>query len=143
MLTVYIFSIFDFKEHNQSDFGIDHLVMSMCRIVSCDLFVVFSCFINLFICNWRIIALQYCVGFCHTTMLISHRYITLQPSIPYHPSRLSQSSKFELPASSSIFHWLIIGHFLKNLKFVVICYRSQRKTRKLVYTEKCDKHETP
>ena len=27
--------IFGHKEYNQSDFGIDHLVMSMCRVVSC------------------------------------------------------------------------------------------------------------
>ena len=29
---------------------------------------------NLFIFNWKIIALQYCAGFCHTTMWISQRY---------------------------------------------------------------------
>ena len=34
-LTVYSFFIFDSKESNQSDFVIDHLVMSMCRVVSC------------------------------------------------------------------------------------------------------------
>ena len=35
LLTVYSFSIFNYKEYNQSDFGIDHLVMSMCRVFSC------------------------------------------------------------------------------------------------------------
>ena len=34
----------------------------------------------LFIFNWRIIALQYHVGFCHTTTWISHRY-TYVPSL--------------------------------------------------------------
>ena len=29
------FSIFGCKEYNQSDFGIDHLMMSMCRVFSC------------------------------------------------------------------------------------------------------------
>ena len=29
------FSIFGCKEYNQSDFSIDYLVMSMCRVVSC------------------------------------------------------------------------------------------------------------
>ena len=29
---------------------------------------------KLFIFNWKIIALQYCPGFCHTTIWISHRY---------------------------------------------------------------------
>jgi len=33
-LTVYSFSIFGYKECNQSDFGIDHLVISMCNIIS-------------------------------------------------------------------------------------------------------------
>ena len=34
LLTVYSFSIFGCKEYNQSDFGVDHLVMSMCRVFS-------------------------------------------------------------------------------------------------------------
>ena len=37
------------------------------------------CFLILFF-NWRIIALQYCVSFCHTSALISHRY-TYVPSL--------------------------------------------------------------
>ena len=48
-----------------------------------------------FIFNWRIIALQYFVGFCHTTTCISHEYmcpLSPEPS-PSHPSRLSQSTK--------------------------------------------------
>ena len=47
-------------------------------------------FFNLFIFNWRIIALQYCVGFCHPSTWISHRYI-------YVPSLLN------LPATSHCF----------------------------------------
>ena len=35
LLTVQSLSIFGCKEYNQSDFGIDHLVMSMCRVFSC------------------------------------------------------------------------------------------------------------
>ena len=34
-LTIWSFSIFGYKEYNQSEFGIDHLVMSMYRVVSC------------------------------------------------------------------------------------------------------------
>ena len=34
LLTVESFSIFGYKEHSQSDFSIDHLVIFMCRIVS-------------------------------------------------------------------------------------------------------------
>ena len=58
-------------------------------------------FFNLFIFNWRIIALQYCVGFCHTSAWISHR-LTHDPSLvnflptshpsPSHPPKLSQST---------------------------------------------------
>ena len=34
LLTIENFSIFGCKEYNQSDFGTDHLVMSMCRVFS-------------------------------------------------------------------------------------------------------------
>ena len=34
-LTIYRFSIFSYKDCNQFDFGIDHLVMTMCKTVSC------------------------------------------------------------------------------------------------------------
>ena len=47
-----------------------------------------------FIFNWRTIALQCCVGFCHTTMWISHKYTTISfllslplPAAP-HPTPL-------------------------------------------------------
>ena len=32
-----------------------------------------------FFFSWRIIALQYCVGFCHTSTWISHRYTHISP----------------------------------------------------------------
>ena len=35
LLTVWSFSICGCKEYNQSDFGVDHLVMPMCRVFSC------------------------------------------------------------------------------------------------------------
>ena len=37
--------------------------------------VISTFFKSIFIFNWRIIALQYCVGFCHTSAGISHRYM--------------------------------------------------------------------
>ena len=56
--------------------------------------------------NWRIISLQYCGGFCHTSTWITHRCTCVPPSwIPFplpsspHPSGLSQSTSFECPAS--------------------------------------------
>ena len=45
--------------------------------------ILFFCiyfFFNIFIFNWRIIALPYCVSFCHTSTCISHRY-TYVPSL--------------------------------------------------------------
>ena len=52
-----------------------------------------------FIFNWRIIALQYCIGLCHTTTWISHEHVYV-PSLsnlpplptPSQPSTLSQST---------------------------------------------------
>ena len=56
--------------------------------------------------NWRLITLQYCGGFCHTSTWISHRCTCVPPSrtlLPppslFHPSGLSQHTSFECPAS--------------------------------------------
>ena len=65
---------------------------------------IFYYFFNYF--NWRLITLQYCGGFCHTSTWINHRctYVPLSwtllppPSLP-HPSGLSQSTGFECCAS--------------------------------------------
>ena len=45
-------------------------------------------FSNLIIFNWKIIASQYCVGFCHTSTWISHRYIYIYPLSSEPPSHL-------------------------------------------------------
>ena len=76
-----------------------------CPHVFLHRFYVF-CFFNLFIFNGRIIALQYWVGFCHTSTWISHRYtyvrslLSLPPS-PSHPSRLLHSPGFTLWKTNS------------------------------------------
>ena len=64
--------------------------------------------------NWRIITLQYCDGFCHTSTWISYRctYVPLSwtphpPPSPPHPSGLSQSTSFECPASCTEFALVI------------------------------------
>ena len=31
-----------------------------------DSYIIYFFKVNLFIFNWRVVALQYCVGFCHT-----------------------------------------------------------------------------
>ena len=35
LLIIYSFFIFNYKECNQFDLGIDYLVMSMCKVVPC------------------------------------------------------------------------------------------------------------
>ena len=73
-------------------------------------------FLSLF--NWRIIALQYCVGLCHTTAWISHRYTCVcSPLEPLshllpHPthSRLSQSTGLSSLGHTANSHWLFISY---------------------------------
>ena len=71
------------------------------------LFILHSFFFKKLISfNWRIIALQYCDGFCHIATWIGCRYIYIPPSwtllpppsAPY-PSGLSQSTGFGCSAS--------------------------------------------
>ena len=76
-------------------------------------------FFNLLIFNWRVIGLQYCVGFCHTSIQINHRYtyvlslLNLPPTpTPSQPSRVSQSTRFELPASYSESPQLSTSHMV-------------------------------
>ena len=67
----------------------------------------------LFIFNGRIIALQCCIGFCHTSTWISLRYTYAPPSslLPppalSHPSRLSQSPSL----SSLVLQQIPTGYF--------------------------------
>ena len=63
-----------------------------------------------FMFHWRITALQYCIGLCHTSTWSSHRHtydpflLKLPPtSHPSQPCRLSQSTWSELPASYTKF----------------------------------------
>ena len=68
------------------------------------------CFLFSFVFNWKIIALQYCVSFCHTSTWISHKYAyvpsllnlpPIQLSIP--PSRSSPGPSFGFLVSFSKF----------------------------------------
>ena len=68
------------------------------------LFFVLHLFIYL---RWSIIALQCCIGFCHTTSWISYIYIYVHISPPswtsLHPSRSSQSTKLRSLCYTSYF----------------------------------------
>ena len=63
-----------------------------------------------FFFNWRVVALQCCVDFCHTPTRISRRYwmsppswTSLPPPTLSQPSGLSQSTGFELSAPHRTF----------------------------------------
>ena len=51
--------------------------------------------------NWKIITLQYCDGFCHTSTWISHRYTCVPPILNPTPTSLPTLSLWVVPE-----HWL-------------------------------------
>ena len=78
----------------------------LCRIEVYHLLFAFYFSHFFFLFYWRLITLQYCGVFCHTSTWISHRctcvppsWTSLPPTSPLHPSGLSQSTSFESPAS--------------------------------------------
>ena len=78
----------------------------------------FGSFKKLF--NLRIIALQNCVGFCHTSTWISHRQtyvpslLNLLPTVS-HPSRLSQGTNLSSLSHTANSHWLFIYFTYGNI----------------------------
>ena len=85
-------------------------------------------FFNLFIFNRRIIGLQYCVGFCHTSTRISHRNIyvssllALLPTLhPILPLCVATEHWFELPESCSKFP--LANYFPYGSVYVVLDWR--------------------
>ena len=81
----------------------------------------FSLLLLLLYFNWRIIALQYYIGFCHTATWISHKYPyvsspwKLPPTqTPSHPSRCHTAPSCtpwvvkQLPISSLFYIWSCI-----------------------------------
>ena len=65
----------------------------------------------IFIFNWRITALQYCIGFCHASTWISHKYTYVPPSpfslpspTPSQPSRLYQSPSMNFLHMTQVFN---------------------------------------
>ena len=88
--------------------------VSACDIVlmiKCFFFFSWKYFLKL-IFNWRKIALQYCAGFCHTTMWMSHKYTYILslwnfPPIP-HPSRWSQSTTMSSPKYGMVHEFAFI-----------------------------------
>ena len=65
----------------------------------------------LFLFNWRMIALQYCVGFCYTSTWISHGYTYVTPfwtSPAFYLSRLSWSPGVSSRCQTANPPWLSI-----------------------------------
>ena len=76
--------------------------------------------------NLRVIALQYCVGFCHTSTWISHKYTYFPsflnfppPPTPSHLSRLSQSPGLSSLSHRAISIWRSIVHMIV---YIFTCY---------------------
>ena len=72
--------------------------------------------------NWRIITLQYCAGFCHTSTWISHRYAyvpSLPSPFPSHPSRLVQSRYLSSLNHTANSRWPSILHMVM---YMFQCY---------------------
>ena len=80
-------------------------------------FSIFSVSFLNFSFAWRIIALHYCAGFCHTSTWSSHRH-TDDPSLlnlppvrhPIHPSRLPQSTGLSSLSRTANSHWVSVLH---------------------------------
>ena len=88
-------------------------------MIKFGLYVVFK-----FIFSWRIIPLQYCVGFCHTSAWSSHRYtrvpllLNLPPtSLPSHLSRWSQFPGLSSLHQAANPHWLSVSHVVVYVSF--------------------------
>ena len=92
-------------------------------------------FFKNFIFNWRVIALQCCVGFCHTSTWIRHRHTYVlsllnvprtSHHIPPHPTpfywaRVSQSTWFELLALYSKFTLAVLHMVIHMFKCYSVC----------------------
>ena len=79
-----------------------------------------------FFLNWRIIALQCCVRFCHTIMWISHKYIYAHSLLNLHSTSLDCQRAWgwapcviqQLPTSCFMYGRLYISMLLHMFQFI-------------------------
>ena len=76
--------------------------------------------------SWRLITLQYCSGFCHTLIWISHGFTCgphpeppLPPPSPSHPSGSSQCTSLEHLSQASNLDWWSVSHMII---YIFQCY---------------------
>ena len=77
LLDGYSFSIFGCKEYNQSDFGVGHLVMSICRVFSC--------------CWKRVFPMTSVFSWQNSISLCLASFCTPRPNLPVTPGRFLTS----------------------------------------------------
>ena len=92
--------------------------------------------------NWKLITLQYCIGFCHTSTWIRHGYTRVphpEPPSPYHPSGSSQCTSPKHPVSciepglATRFIYDII-HVLMPFSQIIPPSPSPTESKRLFYT---------
>ena len=108
-----------------------------CVDVQCSSSVTLFFFSFIFI-GWRLITLQYCSGFCHTLIWISHGFIcvphpTPPSQLPPHPLPLGLASAPALrnSSSSTVYYprWKITLLFIRLMHRVgVISWKGQKET---------------
>ena len=95
LLTVQSFSIFGCKEYNQSDFVVDHLVMSMCRV--------FSCVVGKGFCY------DQCVLLAKLYQPCSALFCTPRPNLPVTPGVSSLPTfAFQSPIRKKTSFWVLV-----------------------------------
>ena len=89
-------------------------------ICLCFGFISFN-FLCKFIFNWRIIALQYCIGFCHIPTRISHRHAYVPTLLILPPSPLGCHRAPDL--SSCVIEQISTGCVILHMEMCMLqCY---------------------